>query len=221
MATGDGFAAMGSYLGMLSLALGERDLLTQYHCERVVSLCDEFGRRLGLGEDELARLRLCAAAHDIGKIGIPDAILRKPGRLTTEEFDILKQHVSLGDAIVRDQPDLPDLDLIRSGIRFHHERWDGRGYLLGMTGEEIPLVARILAVADAFSAITTTRPYRKGLAIDEALKRIEDAAGTQLDPALVQAFIVGFRSEVDVSLPTVPAQFDSAPALTIPGRQVA
>jgi diguanylate cyclase (GGDEF)-like protein len=202
-------------------AVDTKDRYTRRHSEDVARYAEFLGQRLDVDVVTSRALQNAGKLHDIGKIGIPDAILRKPGRLTTEEFDILKQHVSLGDAIVRDQPDLPDLDLIRSGIRFHHERWDGRGYLLGMTGEEIPLVARILAVADAFSAITTTRPYRKGLAIDEALKRIEDAAGTQLDPALVQAFIVGFRSEVDVSLPTVPAQFDSAPALTIPGRQVA
>ena len=93
--------------------------------------------------------------HDIGKIGIPDTILRKPGRLTDDEYAIVKQHVALGDAIVRD---LPDIDLIRAGIRHHHERWDGRGYLDELAGEEIPLVARILAVGDAFSAMTTTRP---------------------------------------------------------------
>jgi diguanylate cyclase (GGDEF)-like protein len=216
-----GFIKTFNILEGLVNAVDTKDRYTRRHSEDVARYAEFMGRRLDLDAVTRRALRNAGKLHDIGKIGIPDAILRKPGRLTTEEFEILKQHVSLGDAIVRDQPDLPDLDLIRAGIRFHHERWDGHGYLLGMSGAEIPLVARILAVADTFSAITTTRPYRKRLAPEEALKRIEDAAGSQLDPDIVQAFIDGFRSEVDISLPTVPPRFDSGPALTIPGRQVA
>ena len=216
-----GYVKTFNILEGLVNAVDTKDRYTRRHSEDVARYAELLGRRLDLDAVTRRALQNAGKLHDIGKIGIPDAILRKPGRLTTDEFEILKQHVSLGDAIVRDQPDLPDLDLIRAGIKFHHERWDGRGYLLGMTGEQIPLVARILAVADSFSAITTTRPYRKSMAPHEALKRIGDAAGTQLDPALVEAFILGFRSEMDISLPTVPAQFDSGPALTIPGRQVA
>jgi len=156
--------------------------------------------------------------HDIGKIGIPDAILHKPGRLTDDEFAVFKQHVALGDAIVRD---LPDLDLIRAGIRHHHERWDGQGYLDGLAGEEIPLVARILAVSDAFSAMTTTRPYRKGLPVEEALTRLGDAGGSQLDPRLVEIFVKGIRSEADAPLPAEPTSVAALPALQVPGRQVA
>ena len=104
--------------------------------------------------------------HDVGKIGIPDPILRKPGKLTAAEYDIVKQHVALGDMIVRD---VPDIEIVRAGIRHHHERWDGDGYLDRLEGEEIPLIARILAVGDAFSAMTTTRPYRKALDLREAL----------------------------------------------------
>ena len=103
----------------------------------------------------------------------------------------MKQHVALGDLIVRD---LPDLVEIRAGIRHHHERWDGKGYLHGLAGDDIPEVARILAVCDAFSAMTTTRPYRKALSVDEALTRLEDACGSQLDERLVIAFVNGIRT---------------------------
>ena len=117
--------------------------------------------------------------HDVGKIGIPDTILRKPAALTAEEYAIVKQHVALGDLIVRT---CPTSSVVRGGVRHHHERWDGHGYLDGLAGEEIPLVARILAVADAFSAMTTTRPYRKALGVEEAIRRLEDAAGQPARP---------------------------------------
>jgi HD-GYP domain-containing protein (c-di-GMP phosphodiesterase class II) len=97
--------------------------------------------------------------------------------------------------------DVPDVDLVRAGIRHHHERWDGNGYLEGLEGEEIPLIARLLAVADAFSAMTTTRPYRKALSVEEALKRLGDAAGTQLQEDLVVAFIAGIETAADAPLP--------------------
>jgi HD-GYP domain-containing protein (c-di-GMP phosphodiesterase class II) len=150
----------------------------------------------------------------VGKIGIPDGVLRKPGKLTAEEYEIVKQHVALGDLIVRD---LPDLELIRAGIRHHHERWDGAGYLTRLAGEEIPLVARILSVADAFSAMTTTRPYRKSLSVDEAITRLEDAAGSQLDEKLVLAFVSGLRSAADPPLPGQPRSSPTA-RLWTPGN---
>jgi len=111
--------------------------------------------------------------------------------------------VALGDAIVRD---VPNVDHVRAGIRFHHERWDGDGYLDGLEGEAIPLTGRVLAVADAFSAMTTTRPYRKALSVEEALKRLADAAGTQLQEALVAAFITGIETDAHAPLPgTAPS----------------
>ena len=136
--------------------------------------------------------------HDIGKIGIPDVILRKPSKLTADEYDIFQQHVALGDAIVRD---VPNADVVRAGIRHHHERWDGNGYLAGLEGTEIPMIARVLAVADAFSAMTTTRPYRKALPVSEALKRLGDAAGTQLQEELVAEFITGIETAPDAPIP--------------------
>jgi len=202
-------------------AVDTKDRYTRQHSEDVARYADFLARRVGLDAVTRRAIKNAGKLHDIGKIGIPDAILRKPGRLTADEFAILQQHVALGDAIVRDLPDLPDLDLIRSGIRYHHERWDGRGYLAGMAAEEIPLVGRILAVGDSFSAITTTRPYRKSVPTEDALKRLEDAAGTQLDPTLVEAFVQGLRNDAAAPLPMKPSRVRPGPQLTIPGRQVA
>jgi HD-GYP domain-containing protein (c-di-GMP phosphodiesterase class II) len=106
--------------------------------------------------------------------------------------------VAIGDSIVRD---LPDVEIVRAGVRYHHERWDGRGYLAGLAGEDIPLIARILSVADTFSAMTTSRPYRKALSIEEALVRLGDAAGTQLDASLVAVFIAGLEADPAAPLP--------------------
>ncbi len=153
--------------------------------------------------------------HDVGKIGIPDRILRKPGSLTDAEYDVVKQHVALGDMIVRD---LPDIEVVRAGIRHHHERWDGKGYLDHLEGEAIPRIARILAVADAFSAMTTTRPYRKALDLQEALSRLGDAAGTQLDEELVKAFIDGIEH---ADAPPLPGANHVSETLWLPGRRVA
>ena len=132
--------------------------------------------RLGLDPDERRSVEPAGLLHDVGKIGIPDAILRKPGAAHDDEYAIVKQHVSLGAAIVRD---LPNVDAIRAGVRHHHERWDGNGYLDRLAGEEIPLIARILSVCDAFCAMTTTRPYRKAL----SSPRPSSASRTPPEPA--------------------------------------
>jgi diguanylate cyclase (GGDEF)-like protein len=184
----------------LVFAVDTKDRYTKRHSEDVAGYAVFLARRLGLDDVVLDTIHTAGLLHDVGKIGIPDAVLRKPGRLTAEEFDVLKQHVALGDLIVRD---VPQLDLVRAGIRHHHERWDGRGYLDELRAEEIPLIARILAVADAFSAMTTTRPYRKALDIREALRRIQDAAGTQLDERLVATFVEGLEEAPDAPLPGV------------------
>lgn len=181
----------------LVLAVDTKDRYTKRHSEDVARYGVFLARRLGL-DDLLEPVRLAGLLHDVGKIGIPDTLLRKPSRLTDAEVKVFNQHVALGDAIVRD---LPDLDQVRAGIRHHHERWDGGGYLAGLTGDEIPLIARIIAVADTFSAMTTTRPYRKALAVEEALRRLRDAAGTQLDPALVDAFATAVETDPDAPAP--------------------
>jgi diguanylate cyclase (GGDEF)-like protein len=198
----------------LILAVDTKDRYTKRHSEDVARYAVFLGRRLGLDEGTIEILRVTGLLHDVGKIGIPDHILRKPGALTDDEYAAVKQHVALGDLIVRD---LPNVELIRAGVRHHHERWDGGGYLHGLAGEAIPLVARILAVGDAFSAMTTTRPYRKALGVPEALRRLEDAAGTQLEERLVVSFVGGIEAEADAPLPGAPGGIK----LWTPASQVA
>ena len=198
----------------LILAVDTKDRYTKRHSEDVARYAVFLGRLIGLDEETIQTLRVAGLLHDIGKIGIPDHILRKPGKLTSAEYRTVQQHVALGDIIVRD---LPDVDLIRAGVRHHHERWDGSGYLHRLAAEEIPLIARILAVGDAFSAMTTTRPYRKALSAAEALRRLEDAAGTQLDEQLVISFVGGIEAEEGVQLP----EGDLATRLWTPYRRVA
>jgi diguanylate cyclase (GGDEF)-like protein len=182
----------------LVIAVDTKDRYTKRHSEDVARYAVFLAQRLGLDEETQHTLQLAGLLHDIGKIGIPDVVLRKPSKLTDDEFTMFKQHVALGDAIVRD---VPNVELVRAGIRHHHERWDGEGYLDGLEGETIPLIGRVLAVADAFSAMTTTRPYRKALPLTEALKRLGDAAGTQLQEELVTAFIQGIETAADAPLP--------------------
>jgi diguanylate cyclase (GGDEF)-like protein len=182
----------------LVIAVDTKDRYTKRHSEDVARYAVFLAERIGLDKDLQLTIHLAGLLHDIGKIGIPDVILRKPSKLTAEEFGVFQQHVALGDAIVRD---VPNVELVRGGIRHHHERWDGNGYLEGLEGEAIPIIARVLAVADAFSAMTTTRPYRKALPVQEALKRLGDAAGSQLQEDLVTAFIAGIETAADAPLP--------------------
>jgi diguanylate cyclase (GGDEF)-like protein len=179
-------------------AVDTKDRYTKRHSEDVARYGVFLAECLGLQPDLVESIRIAGLLHDVGKIGIPDGVLRKPGKLTTGEYEIVKQHVTLGEMIVRD---VPDTELVRSGIRHHHERWDGDGYLDRLEGESIPLIARILAVGDAFSAMTTTRPYRKALGVREALTRLEDAAGTQFEERLVRAFVAGIATHADPPLP--------------------
>lgn len=182
----------------LVIAIDNKDRYTKRHSEDVARYAVFLARRLGLDEETCSMLLTAGLLHDIGKIGIPDALLRKPGRLSADEYLIFRQHVALGDLIVRD---LPHIDVVRAGVRHHHERWDGGGYLDGLAGEEIPMIARILAVADTFSAMTTSRPYRKALEVKEALKRLGDAAGTQLEEGLVGVFISGIETDAEAPMP--------------------
>jgi diguanylate cyclase (GGDEF)-like protein/putative nucleotidyltransferase with HDIG domain len=173
-------------------AVDRKDRYTKQHSEDVARYALFLADRLGLGSEERRSVELAGLLHDVGKIGTPYTILRKPGPLTDDEYDAIKQHVALGNAIVRD---LPNVEVVRAGVRHHHERWDGTGYLDGLAGEDIPLVARIVSVADAFSAMTTTRPYRKALPVVEALRRLREAAGTQLDPRLVGVFVGAIEAD--------------------------
>jgi diguanylate cyclase (GGDEF)-like protein len=182
----------------LVLAVDRKDRYTRHHSEDVAAYALFLADRMGLPDEMRAGLRIAGLLHDVGKIGIPDDILRKPGRLSPHEYEIVKQHVALGDLIVRD---VPDIELVRAGVRYHHERWDGGGYMIGLAGEDIPLIARILAVVDAFSAMTTTRPYRTALSVERALAELRAAAGTQLDAGLVDAFVTGMELDPDAPRP--------------------
>jgi len=182
----------------LVIAVDNKDRYTKRHSEDVARYAVFLAERLGLDEDLQETIHLAGLLHDVGKIGIPDVVLRKPSKLTADEYGMFQQHVVLGDAIVRD---VPNVDVVRAGIRHHHERWDGKGYVDGLEGQTIPMIARILAVADSFSAMTTSRPYRKALPIEEALKRLGDAAGTQLQEDLVATFITGIETAADAPMP--------------------
>ena len=196
----------------LVVAVDTKDRYTKRHSEDVARYAVFLATRLGLDPDLIRTIHVAGLLHDVGKIGIPDSILRKPGKLTATEYEIVKQHVALGDMIVHD---LPDIDVVRAGIRHHHERWDGDGYLDRLEGEQIPLIARILAVGDTFSAMTTTRPYRKAFDLREALTRLGDAAGTQLEEVLVRAFIEGIETAPDAPLPGTES---ALPVLWAPRR---
>jgi HD-GYP domain-containing protein (c-di-GMP phosphodiesterase class II) len=200
------------YQGLI-FAVDTKDRYTMRHSGDVSRYSVFLAGQMGAEAEFIESVRIAGLLHDVGKIGIPDHILRKPGRLTADEYEIVKQHVVLGDLIVRD---LPDVETIRRGVRHHHERWDGSGYIDQLAGEAIPLIARMLAISDAYSAMTTTRPYRKALAIREALNRLEDAAGTQLDETLVVAFVHGIETVADAPYPGM-----DSPRLWTPYARVA
>jgi hypothetical protein len=170
----------------LTTALDAKDSYTFGHSERVARIGLELGRTMDLQGDELNDIYLAGLLHDVGKIGVPDAVLTKSEPLTPEEFDAIRQHVTIGYTI------LADLRAIRSllpGVLYHHERWDGKGYPEGLEGEKIPLLARILAVADAYDAMSTERPYRASLPLKEVERRLQEGAGTQWDPQVVAALM--------------------------------
>ena len=170
----------------LVTAVDTKDHYTMRHSEEVANYALLLADELGLDEESRHALRLAALLHDVGKIGIPDAVLRKPGPFTDAEREIMAQHTLIGDLIVRG---LPRMDAVATCVRAHHERWDGEGYPDGLRGEEIPRLARLVSVADAFSAMTTSRSYRVRLPVAEALRRIREGAGSQFDATLATAFV--------------------------------
>lgn len=177
--------AYRSTLKALTAALETRDQETHGHSERVVTYSLRLGREYGLDSKQMKSLEFGSLLHDIGKIGVPDLILRKPAKLTEEEWVLMKEHPLHGQQILR------GIEFLEGAARVvaqHHEKWDGSGYPLGLRGEEIDLCARIFSVADAFDAMTSDRVYRKGKPYDAAAKELDDWAGKQFDPQVVDAF---------------------------------
>jgi two-component system cell cycle response regulator len=165
-------------------AVDLRDAYTGGHSESVADLAQRAGRRLGLGGMQLRLLGLAARLHDIGKLGVPDAILHKPGPLDELEWARMRDHSVLGAETLAG---VPGLEPVAPLVRWHHERWDGRGYPDGLAGEDIPLASRIVCVCDAFHAMSAERPYRAALDADAALAELAEAAGVQFDPEVVEA----------------------------------
>ncbi|UWZ86005.1 HD-GYP domain-containing protein [Occallatibacter riparius] len=175
------------FVGSLASALDARDPYTAGHSRRVSNLSCAAAAKLGLSEEIIERIRIGALLHDIGKIGIADTVLQKPGRLTAEEFALVKQHPVIGRRILEGvQGFAPFL----AAVEFHHENWDGSGYPLGLRGEETPLDARIIHVADAYDAMTTDRSYRSGMSHESAIAELVKNAGVQFDPAIVAVFVL-------------------------------
>jgi HD-GYP domain-containing protein (c-di-GMP phosphodiesterase class II) len=184
---------------VLAAAIETRDAYTGGHIERVAEYSVAIGRELGWDEDQLMTLELGALLHDVGKIGVDDGVLRKPAKLEPEEWEHMQRHPELGAHMLRD---VPFLQASLSCVLHHHERYDGRGYPHRLAGEAIPLQARIVAVADTYDAMTSDRPYRKGLPVDTALAEITRCAGSQFDPHVVRAFlrVVETRPSISVSV---------------------
>ena len=175
-----------SMLDALVTAVDTKDRYTRRHSEDVLTYSVQIAQQLGLDEDMQHIVEVAALLHDVGKIAVPDAVLRKPGKLTDDEFAAIQQHPMMGAIIVGA---IPGFEQTLDAVRHHHERWDGMGYPFGLTREECPLIARLMAVADAFSAMTTDRPYRKGMSAEKAQAILQEGAGSQWDPMCVTAFV--------------------------------
>lgn len=181
-------------LEAVSTALDAKDRYTHGHSERVAWLGTQLAEAIGLGADEVERIRISGLVHDVGKIGVPEAVLCKSGRLTADEFDQIKKHPRIGYNILKG---IPKIDDVLDGVLYHHERWDGQGYPTRLAGESIPLYGRILAVADTFDAMSSTRSYRQAMPREKVLAEIASCSGTQFDPSLTEPFITLDFTEYD------------------------
>jgi HD-GYP domain-containing protein (c-di-GMP phosphodiesterase class II) len=186
-------ALRNSVICAFNQLLDLKDLNTGVHSTRLAEWGMRVGQELGLEEAELQNLEVAALLHDIGKVGIPDSILRKPGRLDPEEYALMKKHSEYGWAVLRM---LPGFERAALDILHHHESFDGKGYPAGLKGAEIPVVSRIVCVIDAFDAMVSSRPYRKGLPYEEAVRRLNEASGTQFDAVVVKSFLSFAEAEM-------------------------
>jgi len=188
-----------------------RDPYTGGHVWRVSQFAKLLATKIGLTEDEIIKISIAAYLHDMGKVGIPDEILKKAEALTEAEFAIIKTHPSIGSRLLGNHP---LAEMVSSAAKDHHERMDGKGYPNSLCGGQISLVARIVSIADAFDAMTSTRPYRKGMTVEQALRRLEESAGTQFDAELaVHMCELGHAGDLDH---IVGHTAEGIPAVTCP-----
>lgn len=170
----------------LAEAIDAKDHYTKGHSGRVAEYAREIAGRCGYSKEQQHKIYMMGLLHDVGKIGVPDAVINKPGRLTEEEFELIKLHPALGGSILSKIEEMPELSI---GARWHHERFDGTGYPDGLKGTEIPEEARIIAVADAYDAMTSRRSYRDHLTQDAVREELKNGSGTQFDPAFAQIML--------------------------------
>src|ERR1700723_2418162 len=199
-------ALRSSLICAFNQLLDLKDLNTGVHRRLLAEWALDVAGELGLDQSYLGDIEVAALLHDIGKIGIADAILNKPAKLTAEEYDLMKKHPEYGWAVLRQVPGMERASLI---ILHHHESYDGKGYPGGLKGEEIPIGSRIVSVIDAFDAMVSSRPYRAGMPFEEAERRLLKATGTQFDPLVISSFLPHARSKM-------PAVFPAG-GKTIPG----
>jgi HD-GYP domain-containing protein (c-di-GMP phosphodiesterase class II) len=191
---------MGS-IQMLAGAVDEKDPYTRGHSDRVTRYSLLIAKEMAQSDEFIETLRISAQLHDVGKIGIEDHILKKPGALTEEEFEVMKTHTTKGANILRPVTQLTEM---LPGIELHHEALDGRGYPYGLQGDQIPLLARVIAVADTFDALTTNRPYQQAHTPEQALQIIRNLAGKRLDPQAVEALLAVYgRGEIKIQRFTI------------------
>jgi HD-GYP domain-containing protein (c-di-GMP phosphodiesterase class II) len=184
--------ACRSTIAVLADAIEAKDPYTRGHCEGVASLAVRVAKRLGLTREEMDDVRYAALLHDVGKIGVSDGILLKPGRLLPEEFQVIQRHSEIGSDLISR---VPALSHIAPYIRHHHERMDGKGYPAALAGDQIPIAARIISVVDAFDAMTSPRPYRDAIDRDHAVIELQRCSGDQFDPQVVEACLAVLDEE--------------------------
>jgi HD-GYP domain-containing protein (c-di-GMP phosphodiesterase class II) len=197
----------GALVCSFNQLLDLRDLNTGVHSTRLAEWGLRVARDLGVPESKMPDIEMGALLHDIGKIGVPDGILNKPGRLTPEEYEVVKRHPEFGWTVIRKLPGLEQTSLY---VLHHHENFDGTGYPARLKASEIPIGSRIVSVIDAFDAMVSSRPYRNGLPLEEAIRRLNDASGTQFDPAVIKSFIPIAQSEMPSVLEAVGITESSA-----------